>query len=392
MGAGQLQQLAAALVLCGGCHALTTTLAAATASAPSALSLPSPALGSRSASQAPAQPTPAGYAFVGKGNCLPNLAQWYGINVSEARCAAVCAGQALCVGYDWGGNAAELDCRVRYPYAPKAAPPAGFTADVTGHPCDNITGGSGSTGATCYRRLKQPSYACPPAPAPLAAPPPSPPPPLLPLQYGWDSLAQLTKEPLWHRYLDSVYNASTLNFPFSLLQLQMFYADRLPRNISRSLKFRKQDEASGTVAVIGAPLRFGELYRLWGGNMPTTGWEHMDVWRCIYPVGQCTAPSSTTDYGVCPAGAVGPEDGVLFSGLPSHAKVEVTHRLGDPLGSGMWFYWARGSGIYFDLRRTAVFRDHDQLAALCKIPCSGIQNDEFCIKNENNCIKNDDLI
>ena len=30
---------------------------------------------------------------------------------------------------------------------------------------------------------------------------------------------------------------------------------------------------------------------------------------------------------------------------------------------------ARGSGIYLDIGSTAAFRDHDQLAALCKIPC-----------------------
>ena len=30
---------------------------------------------------------------------------------------------------------------------------------------------------------------------------------------------------------------------------------------------------------------------------------------------------------------------------------------------------ARGSGIYLDLGNTAVYRDHDGLAALCNIPC-----------------------
>ena len=169
---------------------------------------------------------------------------------------------------------------------------------------------------------------------------PLPTPPVVQLSDNWASLSQLAQDPEWHRYLDAVYNVSTLRFPFSLLQLHTFYSELLPSNVSRGLHLRKQDQAGDDVGIIGAPLRFGELYRLWGGDMPTTGWSSIHIWRCIYPVGQCTVPGASTDYGICDAGAaLGPEDGVLYSGLPSHSKAEVTHRVGDPPGSGLWMYW-----------------------------------------------------
>ena len=115
------------------------------------------------------------------------------------------------------------------------------------------------------------------------------------------------------------------------------------------------------------PLHQYDLYRLWGGDAPSTPWETINLWRCIYPTGQCTIPGVPLAYASCPGPALGPQDGVLYSGLPSHTKAEVTHRVGDLTNSGMWFYWARGSGVYFDLGRTRVFRDHEAMATTCNL-------------------------
>ena len=100
----------------------------------------------------------------------------------------------------------------------------------------------------------------------------------------------------------------------------MFYADRLPNSTLSNLTLRQQDNGDGfnvllpllrircdidrrlcwplgvagvDVGVRGAPLRFGELCRLWGGNMPKV-WDSVNIWRCIFPVGQCIAPGVPT--------------------------------------------------------------------------------------------------
>jgi len=134
-------------------------------------------------------------------------------------------------------------------------------------------------------------------------------------------------------------------FPFSLMQLHMFRTDLLPKGVAESLAIRQQDKTN--VRVIGPPLVFGQLYRLWGGNKPPIAWNEMNIWRCIYSFGECTPQSAA---GYCATDTPTTLDyslSAVYTGLSSHTKVEVTHRLGDPVGSGMWFYFARGSGIYY---------------------------------------------
>ena len=49
-----------------------------------------------------------------------------------------------------------------------------------------------------------------------------------------------------------------------------------------------------------------------------------------------------------------------FQGFPSNRIVEVTHQK-DPFGDehyGMWFLYAKGSGVYADIGRTKIFNDH----------------------------------
>jgi hypothetical protein len=132
----------------------------------------------RSASAEPRQSTPApppppppalpGFAIMGQGNCLPNLPQWYNMNISDSGCAAVCAATPACLGYDWGGR----DCRVRFPLPPTTATalPPGFTRDYSSKVCANISGADGGASASCYRRDRSPSssqpFECPQPPPP----------------------------------------------------------------------------------------------------------------------------------------------------------------------------------------------------------------------------------
>lgn len=83
--------------------------------------------------------SPAGFALVGAGSCLPNLPQWHSsdLNTTLAGCAMVCSNITLCLGFDWSAGS----CHVRFPLSPGGLPPARFTA-VAGSAatCGNITG------------------------------------------------------------------------------------------------------------------------------------------------------------------------------------------------------------------------------------------------------------
>lgn len=184
----------------------------------------------------------------------------------------------------------------------------------------------------------------------------------------------------WASYFESVYGIDTMRFPFSLAELVFFYSEFLPKSVASSIKLRKQ---KSSLAPIGGPLVFGDLYYLYGGDVPLRpngdrDWKRMDTYRCIYPVG-------SEGGGVR---AVHGNPG-LESGLPSRSKVEVTHRSDRKYfkwaansfkknsakitnqDAGMWFYLAPGSGIFLDLGRTIVFEDHDKASRKfgCKRGC-----------------------
>jgi hypothetical protein len=121
-----------------------------------------------------------GFEQVGAGNCLPNTPNIYSYNCSSQRCATVCINTALCTGYDWSTSGNSLgSCRARLPVCPPAGEPLpdGFRIDPSNELCSNVTGSNNATdGATCYRKLIEPSFQCPPKPPPLPPPPPPPPP------------------------------------------------------------------------------------------------------------------------------------------------------------------------------------------------------------------------
>jgi hypothetical protein len=155
---------------------------------------------------------------------------------------------------------------------------------------------------------------------------------------------ELQKDEVWNPYFESVYGVSTMNFPFTMQSLNYFHYNLLNSEVLSNLTIRPQDiTANSSLRPIDGkgPLCFGELYRLWGGELPADVTK-LDIWRCIYPVGN----------------AEGVINCALSYGFPSGSKVEVFHSQGDPPNAGMWFYFAAGSGIYFDIGKTVVFEDH----------------------------------
>ena len=111
------------------------------------------------------------------------------------------------------------------------------------------------------------------------------------------------------------------------------------------------------------PMQFGELYGhefmwgdgrygsdLWNRHMDTATWRSIgNVWRCLQPF--CSGWQMYDPH-------LYPRLGISH-GLPSHSRAEVAHRCCDPPGaSGVWFFHAPGSGIWYDLGRTLVMAVH----------------------------------
>jgi len=68
----------------------------------------------------------------------------------------------------------------------------------------------------------------------------------------------------------------------------------------------------------------------------------------------------------------------VFKGFGSHSVVEVSHRK-DPFGDehhGMWFVYAKGSGVFLDLGQTKIFQDHDDANAYFN--CGKCGNEAMC--------------
>jgi len=57
-----------------------------------------------------------------------------------------------------------------------------------------------------------------------------------------------------------------------------------------------------------------------------------------------------------------------FSGFPSNSIVEISHQK-DPFGDehhGMWFLFAKGSGVFLDIGKTKIFPDHGEACSFFK--------------------------
>ena len=66
-----------------------------------------------------------------------------------------------------------------------------------------------------------------------------------------------------------------------------------------------------------------------------------------------------------------------YEGFASNSIVEVSHHK-DPFGDehhGMWFVYAKGSGVFLDLGKTKVFKEHQDAYAFFK---TGGSNEQMC--------------
>ena len=79
--------------------------------------------------------------------------------------------------------------------------------------------------------------------------------------------------------------------------------------------------------------------------------------------------------GVRRSGVWHPSD--VYRGFGSNIIVEVSHKK-DPFGDehhGMWFLYAKGSGVFLQLGTTKIFQDHDDAYSFFK---TGKDNEQMC--------------
>jgi len=152
------------------------------------------------------------------------------------------------------------------------------------------------------------------------------------------SLPELRGSP-WYAYLHAVYGAATITFPVDLAHLAYFHARLLPASIRHSIPVACTD-GGGPEPCDPGGYRYGDIKP---GAYPL---HEGDLWRSFRAVNRRIDRTLQT---------------VMTRGLPSHARVEVTHTCCDPpskdgrgRSQGLWMYLNPGSGIWFDLGNTFV--------------------------------------
>lgn len=68
----------------------------------------------------------------------------------------------------------------------------------------------------------------------------------------------------------------------------------------------------------------------------------------------------------------------VYQGFADNTVVEVTHHK-DPFGDehhGMWFLYAKGSGVFLNIGKTKIFPDHPQAGTFFN--CPGCSNEKVC--------------
>ena len=156
----------------------------------------------------------------------------------------------------------------------------------------------------------------------------------------WESVDDI--DPLMLTYIDKVYGVDSLNFPLSLRRSTFFWDDVPWRESARVHKF-----------VQDIPL--GSLYH--------GGFHHKNSMLFVhtYGNGSYNKPdrSSSPMCGYMLENYLEYIDGVhmeqhVFS---NHMRIEVTHMCCDDAvdAPGTWFFYAPGSGVYYDVGFTAAF-------------------------------------
>ena len=153
---------------------------------------------------------------------------------------------------------------------------------------------------------------------------------------GWaptfTSAAELNSSP-WAKYLLSLYGDLTpIQYPIVLSRFWCFYMDKLA---AHSVNLPPSVGRCPTSAAAPEGQRYDE-------NNAYSSKDLTWLWHDL-----AAAP---------------------FQGYPSNSIVEVSH-LKDPYGDehhGMWFLYAKGSGVYVQLGKTKVFNDHGDAYAFFK--------------------------
>ena len=155
------------------------------------------------------------------------------------------------------------------------------------------------------------------------------------------SKAALQASP-WAKYLNSLYGELPSTYPLKLPDFWCFYVDKM--------------SAAGVTAIPSV------------GQCPTSAGAP-DGQR--YDENNAYSSKDLT-------WAWHPLSSPVFNGFGSDVVVEVSHRK-DPFGDehhGMWFVYAKGSGVFLDLGKTKIFQDHDEANSF--FDCKGCGNEDMC--------------
>lgn len=167
---------------------------------------------------------------------------------------------------------------------------------------------------------------------------------LFPIIYDLEQL----KNSGFYEYIDNIYGVETIqeHYPIDISKFFYFYEKILPYTVKNTIVPLVKD----------TPSNFGDFFRLgfFGNSVPDT------IWAYIYTSGNFPPATDTTnDYIVQAAYIEHPTPPFEYSsGFRDNQWVEVNHCCCDPPGTGYWFYFTRGSGIWYNLGRTIVFPDH----------------------------------
>ena len=151
----------------------------------------------------------------------------------------------------------------------------------------------------------------------------------------WESVDDI--DPLMLTYVDTVYGLNSLRFPLSLRHNTFFWED-VPWGKSAKIHKRVQNVPLGSLYHGGFRESSTFAIHAYGNGTP-----YRPPW-CGHLV------EKYLEY----------NDGVhveqpVFS---NHMRIEVTHMCCDGDGSpGTWFFYAPGSGVYYDVGVTAAFKD-----------------------------------
>lgn len=157
----------------------------------------------------------------------------------------------------------------------------------------------------------------------------------------------------WAEYIDYVYGIDTIgdnDFPFQLHRFNFFYRHKLPQDVRACL--------ASQMGVKLTPERYMDVYSTqnWGAKGYTPSQE---LWVYQYPYaaqpvyvgGYLTRKFSMDVLNSYPFFE-------HYHGFPSHSKVEVMHYNISGEYMSMWFYLAKGSGVYMNLGKTVVKQTH----------------------------------